>query len=143
MERLKKIEETDLGYYYAKVSFIECLGWGGAGICDLCGKRFTTGYLTFVLGNCCCEDCFKSWLKSSTRYEEDLALQYGSSEEWFKYHLGNQIVMPDSYSKRKLEELNDENKKLVSNLKYIDAEINKSLKEIFPEELGGLQGGKE
>ena len=134
---MKKIMETDLGYYYAKVSKEECLNWGGFGVCDLCGELFEEGYLIFVLGNCICGKCFKEWLRHSNKYDEDLEFQYKVSESWYKNHLGNNFIMPESYTNRKLEELNNENKELISKLDELDKDIEVGLKEIFKDELGG------
>ena len=130
-DEMKKIETTEQGYYYAKVSNTECINWGGLGVCDLCGKPFIEGYLTFVLGNCICEDCFKDWLSRAKVYEEDLEFQEEVSERWFKNYFGDLVIMPSGYNKSKIAELNKENEDLLSNLDKINAEIDKLSEEVF------------
>lgn len=130
---MKKIEVTDNGYYYAKVTNKECLNWGGLSVCDLCGEPFNEGYLVFVLGSCICPKCFNSWLKTSKRYEEDLHIQQESSEGWFEYHLGTDIVMPKEYIYDKVESINAETSALLDKLDDLNKNIDEVLPEIFPE----------
>ena len=40
-------------------------------------------YLIYVLGQAYCPKCFKEWLKSSQKYEEDLTLQKQNHKRWY------------------------------------------------------------
>ena len=130
---MRKIETTENGYYYAKVTEEECFNWGGLSVCDLCGNPFKEGYLIFVLGSCICPKCFNSWIKTSTKYEEDLKFQRESSEEWFRYHLGNNFTMPEEYTMDKISSISKETTELLGKLDELNKNIEDTLPEIFPE----------
>lgn len=136
---MRRIEETNNGYYYADVSIRECIGWGGLGLCDTCNEPIVDGgHLIFILGSCLCDNCFNDWLSRSKRYEEDIQIQQDNSEQWFKAYLKEDIKMPDSYLNKKIETLNNENNKLQSKLsdldKSIEEELNKFV-EMFGDEV--------
>lgn len=82
-----RIEYTQEGYSYIKVSRQECFDWGGYAVCDHCGEDFLEGRLVFVLASCVCPQCFKEFDDRHTKYEEDLKLQEESHEPWYSYHL--------------------------------------------------------
>ena len=82
-----RIEKTQEGYMYAKVSNVDCFRWGGMSVCDTCNEIFNEGYLVFALGRCICPKCFEEFASRHTVYEEDLALQEANYEGWFSYYL--------------------------------------------------------
>lgn len=129
---MKKIQETDKGYYYAEVSLRECINWGGLGLCDTCNTPIVDGgYLIWVLNSCLCDQCFNAWLNRSKRYEEDLQLQYDNSEYWFENYFGkNCVAMPDSYNNYHIERLNNKNKEGLSRLSDLDKSIEDELKKL-------------
>lgn len=133
MKEYKRIEVTPQGYYYASVTKSECLSWGGLGVCDLCGKDFDNGKLIFVLSDCICDSCFNSWLQHSNIYEEDLKFQKERSEDWFKYHLGDDVLMPWEYCRDRIEDLHTDNKEKLERVSELDKIIADELKKIVPE----------
>lgn len=84
---MKKAEllYTDKGYSYIKCTREDCFNWGGASICDTCGRNMQDNmYLIFILGSAICPECFQDWIKRSKRYEEDIALQKQRHERWYR-----------------------------------------------------------
>jgi len=89
---IKKIKHTPQGFSYVDVSLMDCLKWGGLGICDGCGKG---GHLKlkliYVLRDTYCEKCFNEWLERCKSYskediEYDLNIQKQYDEKWYKAH---------------------------------------------------------
>lgn len=90
--KLKKLNYTRQGYSYLNCTPKDCYEWGGAAICDSCGKNMTENvYLIYILGQAFCPDCFEDWANNATRYTEDLKLQEQNQERWYKYHGFNTI----------------------------------------------------
>lgn len=54
-----------------EVSGVECIGWGGAAICDFCNETSNVGYYIAVLNSWYCPKCFKEWKKRAKWYPED------------------------------------------------------------------------
>jgi hypothetical protein len=83
----KKINYTEKGYSYIKCNENDCYNWGGAAICDHCGKKMHNSvYLIFVLGSAYCSHCFNNWIRNSKRYEDDIELQNENHIKWYKMH---------------------------------------------------------
>ena len=87
-----KIKHTPEGFSYVDVLLAECLKWGGAGICDGCGKGpHLKLKLIYVLRDAYCEKCFNEWLERCKKYyksdiEYDLRLQQDNDLKWYKMH---------------------------------------------------------
>ena len=91
---MNKIEYTERGFNFVKVTPIQNVSWGGYCVCNGCNGQFINEdmYLVFVLGDCYCERCFKEWLERAKKYKqedvnEDLRYQKEHSFQWYKYHL--------------------------------------------------------
>lgn len=88
----EKIKHTPQGFSYVDVSLMECLKWGGAGICDGCGKGpHLKLKLIYVLRDTYCEKCFNEWLERCKSYtkediEYDLNIQNKYHVNWYKAH---------------------------------------------------------
>jgi hypothetical protein len=83
-----RIEETVGGFKYMKVSYSDCLKWGGFGVCDLCNGTISTGYLMPVTSGCYCEKCFNKYLTGDRVIDEhDKLIQDDIFEGFFKYHV--------------------------------------------------------
>lgn len=87
MNKKVKLNYTKQGYSYITCTKEDCFNWGGAAICDYCGKSMENDvYLIFVLGQAYCPRCFNEWVKRSHRYEEDIQLQNERHLLWYKAH---------------------------------------------------------
>ncbi len=90
--KLKKIEHTKQGYSYIKCTRQECFEWGGAAICDMCGKDMLDDvYLIYILSSAYCPKCFDDWIKHSKRYEEDIELQKRNDKRYY-FNYGFKII---------------------------------------------------
>lgn len=73
---MAKIIENKKGFKVIEVSMMECIIWGGYGICDSCnepmGKR---GYYIAVLNWVMCEKCYHEWLERAENYPEDRQIE--------------------------------------------------------------------
>ena len=84
---------TPRGFTYLPVSYLDCLSWGGFGICDFCNQNMQHAYLVFVLNSCICSKCFNEWIERSKSYPQedvdyDLHIQEQYQDAWYKRHLG-------------------------------------------------------
>lgn len=66
---------TEKGYIIYDIpskeySILKTNGYFG-GICDSCNLRITSGFYIPVMHYVYCHDCFKSWYKRATYYQED------------------------------------------------------------------------
>ena len=70
---MNKIEYTERGFNFVKVTPIQNVSWGGYCVCNGCNGQFINEdmYLVFVLGACYCERCFKKWLERSKKYRQE------------------------------------------------------------------------
>ena len=90
----QRIKHTKEGFNYIKVSPIEIINWGGACICNSCGKQYIEDmYFIFVLTDTYCEKCFNDWCNRNKNLtqediEYDLKIQKEMSHKWYNYHLG-------------------------------------------------------
>lgn len=91
---MNKIEYTERGFDFVKVSPLDIINWGGFCVCNGCNGQFLEEdmYLVYVLGDCYCKKCFDEWVERSKSYsqedvEEDLRFQKEHSFQWYKYHL--------------------------------------------------------
>lgn len=76
---------TKQGYSYIKCTEQDCYEWGGAAICDDCGKHMAGDvYLIYILARAYCPECFEDWIRHSKRYESDLKLQEQNHKRWYK-----------------------------------------------------------
>lgn len=89
-----RIKTTNRGFNYVEVTPSECRAWGGMCVCDGCNGYFDQEnmYLSFVLADCFCKDCWEDILKRQEKYseedvKEDLELQREHSFDWYRYHL--------------------------------------------------------
>ncbi|MBO7615006.1 MAG: hypothetical protein J6T15_04860 [Bacilli bacterium] len=128
---MKKLEETNNGYLYAKVSRLECLSWGGMGMCDFCGKDMDEGYLVFVLHSCICPECFNTWIGRSKKYEDDLNYQDERADGWFKAYLGSSLVYPEGFSNRNIRRLQKKNNEILKDIEKLDKVISDGLKDLL------------
>ena len=97
---MKKVLKTKAGYKYVEVDLLDCLSWGGFGVCDYCNQPIKAvgngkGYLVWVLNSCICENCFNGFLRREVGYEEDLQKQEVEAMPYFRYHLGENVVEGD------------------------------------------------
>lgn len=82
---MAKVVENEKGFKVIEVSTIECLSWGGFGICDNCNSVATPkGYYVAVLNHLLCEDCYKDWCKYATYYPEDSRIEERNFEHYKK-----------------------------------------------------------
>ncbi len=86
-----KIKYTPQGFSYVDVTLMDCISWGGLGICNSCGKVCKNLKLVWVLADTYCDDCFNDFLKRSAKssaqdIEHDLNLQREQDIKWYKYH---------------------------------------------------------
>lgn len=49
--------------------------YGCLGICDMCYRPASVGYYVAVINQWMCEDCYKDFVKSVDRYEEDMRIE--------------------------------------------------------------------
>jgi hypothetical protein len=49
--------------------------YGCLGICDMCNRPASVGYYVAVINQWMCEDCYKDFVKSVDRYEEDMRIE--------------------------------------------------------------------
>ena len=88
-----RIEYTQNGTNYIKVTPGECFGWGGLCICNGCNKQVTDKSLNlcFLLGDCYCDDCLKDMTDHNgltpEDLESDLKYQADYSLDWYKNYL--------------------------------------------------------
>ena len=87
-----RIEVANNGYNYVKVQPQECFAWGGACICNGCGRQIVTEpmNLCYVLGDLYCDECFNRILDyPSEEYElaRDIARQEEDALTWYKAYL--------------------------------------------------------
>lgn len=89
-----RIQYTDRGFSYIEVTPQEIFNWGGICICNSCDKQILDDnmYLSFVLADTYCKDCWKKILRRQKRFSQedvdyDLALQKENDVKWYKYHL--------------------------------------------------------
>lgn len=68
---MAKIVENEKGFKVIEVSFKDCVGWGGFGICDNCNEQFSKAYYVAVLNRVLCPKCYEEWIASATYYPED------------------------------------------------------------------------
>ena len=54
---MNKIEYTERGFDFVKVSPLDIINWGGFCVCNGCNGQFLEEdmYLVYVLGDCYCE----------------------------------------------------------------------------------------
>ena len=70
------IIENKKGFSVIKVSLLECVKWGGMGICDLCGEAVVNGgYYVAVLNSVMCEKCYNEWSERAIYYPEDSVIE--------------------------------------------------------------------
>ena len=89
-----RIKTTNRGFNYVEVTPREVFAWGGMCICNGCNNQFLEDnmYLSFVLADTYCKDCWEDILKRQEKYSDedvqyDLKLQNESSENCYRYHL--------------------------------------------------------
>ena len=58
-----------------EVSRNECIGWGGAAICDSCNAPAENGYYIAVLNSWFCPKCYEEWKKRAKWYQEDVNVE--------------------------------------------------------------------
>ena len=95
MERLEyRIKDTPRGFSYVEVTPHEIFSWGGLCICNGCNEQILndTMYLSFVLADTYCKDCWKGILRRQEKFSQedvdyDLALQDREHLRWYGYHL--------------------------------------------------------
>ena len=86
MKRVK-VKYTPQGYSYIECNRYDCFSWGGAAVCDSCGKNMQDKvYLIYILNSAYCPECFKEWEKSATKFKEDLSNQNKYDTKWFQVH---------------------------------------------------------
>ena len=86
-----KIKYTPEGFSYVDVTLLDCLNWGGMGICNSCNKMHKDLKLIFVLTDTYCEKCFNDFLERSKHMskediEYDLNVQKQYDIKWYKEH---------------------------------------------------------
>lgn len=72
---MAKVVDNKKGFKVIEVSFIECVQWGGLGICDSCATPALKGYYVAVLNQVLCEDCYKEWCERAIYYPEDKRIE--------------------------------------------------------------------
>lgn len=58
--------------------------YGSLGICDSCMRPASVGYYIAVINQWFCEDCYKDFLKTIDRYEEDERIENKNFEHYCK-----------------------------------------------------------
>jgi hypothetical protein len=76
-----KLQITNKGFKILDVTAVQCLAWGGLGICDYCNKATINGKYIGCLNSYYCEDCFNSWHKTATNYPEDSGFEQAHIED--------------------------------------------------------------
>ena len=70
---MNKIEYTERGFDFVKVSPLDIINWGGFCVCNGCNGQFLEEdmYLVYVLGDCYCKKCFDEWVERSKSYSQE------------------------------------------------------------------------
>ena len=63
--------ENPKGFKVINTTAVECLKWGGFGVCDHCNQSSNEGRFIAVLNHWVCPECFDKLLKRAVVYEED------------------------------------------------------------------------
>lgn len=103
---MKNIEErilyTPRGFSYIPVTPQENISWGGACICNSCGKQIVKENLNlcFVLSDTYCNACFDDFIKRQKEYtqedvDHDLNFQKDKDVFWYKQLL-DRPILPDA-----------------------------------------------
>lgn len=85
----RKIKYTPCGFSYVDVTLLECINWGGYGICASCNKIAEKLKLIYVLNDVYCNKCFYKWLKRQKKYskeeiEYDLYIQNKNDKAYYE-----------------------------------------------------------
>lgn len=82
---MAKIIENEKGFKVIKCNVAElAVALGGYGICDMCNKNATEGYLVAVLSDYCCAECYGAWMKRATNYDDDKPVEQEVFIQWLK-----------------------------------------------------------
>ena len=85
---MAKVVENKKGFKVIEVSCVECVEWGGLGICDNCNDSLLSGGIyVAVLNRVFCPKCYEEWMTYAVYYPEDSRVEK-KNFEFMKKQLG-------------------------------------------------------